>query len=543
VTITPQIQSANQYSGSARFAARRPGTILVLGGLFWLFLSLPAWAQEDPYNQQSQPEQQSGYGQQTYPDSGQPNPQQDYGQAVQPLNAGRLEQLVAPIALYPDALVAQILGASTYPAQVSDADRWRQAQGYASPDQIAAGADAQNWDPSVKALTAFPQVLTQMDRNLQWTTDLGNAYYNQPQDVLEAVQVMRHRAQAAGNLQSTPQEEVRYDQGNIELAPVNPQVVYVPAYNPWTVYGSPISPYPGFSLLDAVGSVLGAVRFGLGIGLGAFMHTPFGWLAWGLDWLGHAIFFHQSPYYSHSASVAHWGFSHYGFHAYAGREGFGRPGQYAMRGGEAWRRGASDRSAWHEFSRAPETHAGNWGERGSNTNRGSHFENRGTRSFSGTYNPGAYNRGAYDHEAYNHEAYNHEAYNRGAYSHEADKHDAYNRAGSVGRPGGFDRGYEARSFGPEENHFAEQSSRVFAGQRFSNRNSGSSSFSSREEKSGGHHWFGSSHAPKNFAEKGFGGGKAFGNGKAFGGGKNFGGRKISGGHSGGHGGGGGKHHR
>jgi hypothetical protein len=98
---------------------------------------------------------------------------------------------VAPIALYPDTLVAQVLAASTYPVQVVDADRWRQAQGYASPDQIAAGADAQTWDPSLKVLTAFPQVLAEMDRNLQWTTDLGNAYYNQPQDVLQAVQVMR----------------------------------------------------------------------------------------------------------------------------------------------------------------------------------------------------------------------------------------------------------------------------------------------------------------------------------------------------------------
>ena len=118
---------------------------------------------------------------------------------ARPLDAVQLEQLVAPIALYPDTLVAQVLAASTYPGQIADADHWRQMQGYASADQIAAGADVQNWDPSVKALTAFPQVLAQMDRNLQWTTDLGNAYYNQPQDVLEAVQVMRRRAQAAGN--------------------------------------------------------------------------------------------------------------------------------------------------------------------------------------------------------------------------------------------------------------------------------------------------------------------------------------------------------
>ncbi len=190
-----------------------------------------------------------------YPDSGRAYPQQGYGQGAaqaQPLTAVQLEQLVAPIALYPDALVAQVLAASTYPGQVADADQWRQAQGYASPDQVAAGADVQNWDPSVKALTAFPQVLALMGRNLQWTTDLGNAYYNQPQDVFEAVQVMRQRAQAAGTLQSTPQQAVRNDQGYIQLMPVNPQVVYVPTYNPWTVYGEQVSPYPGFSLLGAV---------------------------------------------------------------------------------------------------------------------------------------------------------------------------------------------------------------------------------------------------------------------------------------------------
>jgi len=116
---------------------------------------------------------QSGYDQQQpYSDSGQGYPQQEYSQQpsqglrndVQPLSAGQLEQLVAPIALYPDALVAQVLAASTYPQQVADADRWRQAERYAPPEQIAAGADVQPWDPSVKALTAFPQVLAQMQK-------------------------------------------------------------------------------------------------------------------------------------------------------------------------------------------------------------------------------------------------------------------------------------------------------------------------------------------------------------------------------------------
>ena len=124
------------------------------------------------------------------------------------------------------------------------------AQGYGSPDMVASGADAQSdWYLSLKALTAFPQVLDMMDHNLEWTTTLGNAFFNQPQDVMQTVQVLRERAAAAGTLESTPQESVSNDQGDIELAPTNPQEVSVPVYNPWDVYGQPVSPYLGFSLL------------------------------------------------------------------------------------------------------------------------------------------------------------------------------------------------------------------------------------------------------------------------------------------------------
>jgi hypothetical protein len=139
-----------------------------------------------PYQYQQQPDpqqqlygqQQYGqqpYAQQGYADPAQDDPQQAFAQpqqqGEQPFAAERLEQLVAPIALYPDALVAQILAASTYPAQVIAADNWLRSVGYASQDQIAAGANAQqNWDPGVKALTAFPQVLAMMNRDLQWTT-------------------------------------------------------------------------------------------------------------------------------------------------------------------------------------------------------------------------------------------------------------------------------------------------------------------------------------------------------------------------------------
>jgi hypothetical protein len=267
----------------------------------------PNYAQPQPYTQQP-------YAGQAYADTGPGSPQQGFAQVqgpAQPFTAEQLEQMLAPIALYPDALLAQVLAAATYPAQVAVASQWLQTQGNASPEQVAAGADAQNWDPSVKALTAFPQVLAQMDQDLAWTTDLGNAYYNQPQDVLQTAQVMRRRAEAAGNLQNTPQEAVTYNQGNIEVAPMNPEQVSVPQYNPWDVYGDRVSPYPGFSLLGSLESLAGSapVRFGAQIATAAFSHTGFGWVSWALDWLSNSVLFNHSNYSSQSASVAQWGYS------------------------------------------------------------------------------------------------------------------------------------------------------------------------------------------------------------------------------------------
>jgi hypothetical protein len=440
----------------------------------------PGYPQPQPYGQQS-------YPQQPYPASGQMNPQQNYEQA-HPLNAQDLQQLVAPIALYPDTLVAQILTASTYPAQVADADRWRRAQGYASSEQIAAGADAQPWDPSVKALTAFPQVLAQMNYNLQWTTELGNAYYNQPQDVLEAVQGMRQRAQAAGNLRSTPQEAVNYDQGNIVLAPVNPEVVYVPVYNPWAVYGQPISPYPGFSLLGALGSFIGssfgplAVRFGLGIATTAFMHTPFGLLAWGLDWLAQSVLFHGSNYYSRSTTVADWGLPHGGPRALSRAQGFSR---------------TPDRDMYARTR--PEGYS-----RGYQTPRNG--DARSSREPYNGYRP-AFGRW----QQYARSSHGSNSYNRSA--------ESYGRAGAgygssmrVDRPtsSGFQRGV-----------FGQRSSGGYMGRGFAKS-------SEKQARSGGFH-FGGGHAPKNF-----GGGKSFGRGHSSGGGGHFGG------HSGGHSSG--KHH-
>jgi hypothetical protein len=537
-TATSAPKNTAQFSGSLLLAAVGLLFLIETGSLF-AQQTAPGdqgWSQNNQdtrqYAPSEQSEQQSDYGQQPdaqrpYPDSGQAYPQVGYGQApAQPLDAGQLEQLVAPIALYPDRLVAQILAASTYPSDVADADHWRQTQGYASSDQIAAGADVQNWDPSVKALTAFPQVLAQMERNLQWTTDLGNAYYNQTQDVLEAVQVMRRRAEQAGNLQSTPQQAVHYDQGYVQLMPVDPQVVYVPTYNPWTVYGEQVSPYPGFSLLGAVESFFGSSRinYGLGIAMSAFSQTPWGWLAWGLNWLAQSVLFNQSDYHSHSATVADWGFRHDGLHAYAGRTSFARYGN--GRTWDGYRRfgGGHNATRGQGFGHTPGRYAENW--RG-NSNAGFHAFGSG------------YDRAP--HQAHNHmqAAENGGQFNRNSNGSSLNRSTGGDHHGWAG--GGYGRSmlaHRAPTSGFQTSEFRGRSSGVFANRDFAHS-------AGKPPHWGSVHMFGG-HAPKSVSTRGSGGFHMGGGGHApksfHGGGKSFGGAHShgGGGHSSGHGG---KHHR
>ncbi|MGB2616614.1 MAG: DUF3300 domain-containing protein, partial [Candidatus Acidiferrales bacterium] len=161
------------------------------------------------------------------------------GQGV-PLTADELQQLVAPIALYPDALVAQVLASATYPDQIAGAASWLQQHSYLTGATLMAAVDAQPWDPAVKALTQFPSVLGNLATNLTWTSSLGEAYHTQAADVMAAVQVLRAKALAAGNLKSGPQlSVVQQSPQVIVIQPVNPQVVYVPVYNPAVVYGYP----------------------------------------------------------------------------------------------------------------------------------------------------------------------------------------------------------------------------------------------------------------------------------------------------------------
>src|SRR5258706_7489725 len=165
-------------------------------------------------------------------------------QSAAPTRA-ELQQLVAPIALYADALVAEILAAATYPEQIVEAERWMQQHAGLEGQQLAQEVDREPWDPSVKALTAFPSVLANMDKNLSWTSALGDAYVNHEPDVMSAIQDMRRRAQAAGNLQTTSQTTVTEEGSTIVVEPASPQVVYVPQYDPWAVYGAPVVAWPG----------------------------------------------------------------------------------------------------------------------------------------------------------------------------------------------------------------------------------------------------------------------------------------------------------
>jgi uncharacterized membrane protein YgcG len=212
----------------------------------------------------------------------------------------QLEQLVAPIALYPDSLVAQILAASTFPEQVVEADRWVQSHPDLRGDALAQAVDQQSWDPSVKALTAFPSVLGNMDKNISWTSSLGDAYFNQEQTAMDAIQVMRRRAQEAGNLNSSPQQTVTTEGSDIEIEPVSPDIVYVPAYDPWVVYGGPIVAWPGWYPYPGIWYGGPYLSFGVGFGIGYYGGYGWGWHHWGSDWHHRVVIHDHNRYYSRS---------------------------------------------------------------------------------------------------------------------------------------------------------------------------------------------------------------------------------------------------
>ena len=214
---------------------------------------------------------------------------------AQLLSPEQLDTMVAPIALYPDVLLSQVLVASTYPLEVVEAQQWLQRNGNLKGQQLTEAARQQNWDASVQAMVAFPDVLTMLNQDVQWTTALGNAFLAQQSDVMAAVQRMRARAQANGRLSTTAQQTVTTEtqggQTAVDIAPTDPQVIYVPEYDPAYVWGPPAWGY--YPPLYYAGYGFGfypGINMGLYFGgWGGWGWGGWGW-GWGPNWFGGSLF-------------------------------------------------------------------------------------------------------------------------------------------------------------------------------------------------------------------------------------------------------------
>ena len=202
-----------------------------------------------------------------------------------------LDSLVAPIALYPDPMLAQTLAASTYPLELIQLQQWLVKHPTLKDKALADAVAKQPWDPSVQAMAALPDLVKRLADDIQWTTDLGNAFLAQQKDVMDAVQRMRKKAQDKGNLKTTEQQKVETQviesKSTIVIQQANPQVVYVPSYDPVVVYGPPVYPYPPIYYPPPGYYAAGlAISFGIGIAMGAFWGGGWGW---GCGWGGGSV--------------------------------------------------------------------------------------------------------------------------------------------------------------------------------------------------------------------------------------------------------------
>ena len=217
----------------------------------------------------------------------------------------QLDSLVAPVALYPDPLLAQTLAASTYPLEIIQLQQWLEKNKNLNDKALADAVAKQQWDPSIQALAALPDVVKRLADDIQWTTDLGNAFLAQQSDLMDAVQRMRKKAQDKGNLKSSEQQKV--ETRIIESKPVivveqaNPQVVYVPSYDPWLVYGAAVYPYPSIYYPPAGYYAAGmAISFGVGVAMGAFWSGGWGW---GCGWGGNNVYINRNNNFNRNTNI------------------------------------------------------------------------------------------------------------------------------------------------------------------------------------------------------------------------------------------------
>jgi hypothetical protein len=245
----------------------------------------------------------------------------------------QLDSLVAPIALYPDPLLAQVLAASTYPLEIIQLQQWLESNKNLKDKALADAVAKQPWDPSVQALAALPDVVNRLANDIQWTSDLGNAFLAQQSDVMDAVQRMRKNAQDKGNLQSNEQQKVETrvveSKSVIVVEQANPQVVYVPSYDPVVVYGAAIYPYPPIYYPPAGYYAAGmAISFGVGVAMGAFWSGGWGW---GCGWGGNNnVYVNRNNNFNRNANLSGGNRNNIG--------GRNRPSTQPVRGG--------DRSGW-----------------------------------------------------------------------------------------------------------------------------------------------------------------------------------------------------
>jgi len=251
------------------------------------------------------------YGQIGFDQAPQAPPPPPPGQALTP---DQLNDLVAPVALYPDPLLSQVLVAATYPLEVVQAYQFLQRSPGLSGPALTQAVQQQNWDPSIQALAVFPDVIKRLNDDVTWTTNLGNAFLAQQADVMDAVQRMRLKAQQAGKLGSTPQETVTTTaeggQPIVEIEPANPDVIYVPVYNPVWVWGAPLwYPYPRW-WWPGPGVMVGGFGFGFGVGIsmGGFFGGGWGgWGGWGWHpgWGSHTVIVNNTFIHRYNFNTAH----------------------------------------------------------------------------------------------------------------------------------------------------------------------------------------------------------------------------------------------
>ena len=266
------------------FRHRRLRTLATLLSLTLLIQSISSCSKTTP-----QPQQSASAPQPSQTPANQPSTNASTDQQATKIPPEQLDSLVAPIAMYPDPLLSQVLVASTYPLEIIQLQQWLEKNKNLKDQALVNAVSKQPWDPSIQAMAALPEVVKRLADDIQWTTDLGNSFLAQQSDVMDAIQRMRQKAQAKGALKSN--EQVRVETRVVENKTViiveqaNPEVVYVPAYDPVYVYGDPVYPYPAiYYPTYPAGTVVAAsaISFGLGVALGAAWGGGWGWgCGWG----------------------------------------------------------------------------------------------------------------------------------------------------------------------------------------------------------------------------------------------------------------------